>query len=462
MMMAASAVARAQPGGRAPDGAAAAGAPAPNGELPDAVAPPPNPAAGERTDARLPRPSARDELLLVPRLVLAPLRLILRGLSYPVRWFVENDQRNHVYQHIVAAFTSDDGQIGVRPMFAYATSFYPEVGLRFYDAKLLGPATDFNVAFMTGGIYLVHASAGVRPTRIGAPVTFVADAVFDRRNDRLYTGIGNSVDHRNPSARYASDDFDVRADLRLRLAPWLVVAAGGSLGVRRYGNGADVGGDAPIADVYCVRTMRGACTGVVSDALVPGFHEGTRFVRTSLRALVDSLDDGLRPTTGWLVIAGADYTHGLGGRDQSSYFRLRGEANVAINLWQRTRVLLLRAQTTIVVPLGDAQVPFSELAVLGGPETLRGFRVGEFRDDTSLMFTAEYRWPIWMWIDGSLFADYGGVFGRWYQGFGAHQMQADLGIGVRIFGRGRFFLRAQLAYGFGGDVRFFIAGASAP
>jgi len=105
-------------------------------------------------------------------------------------------------------------------------------------------------------------------------------------------------------------------------------------------------------------------------------------------------------------------------------------------------------------------VPFSELPTLGGPDTLRGFRYQDFRDYSSLFFTGEYRWPAWMWLDGSFFVDYGGVFGQNFAGFGARRMQPDIGFGIRMITSSHFFIRVQLAYGFGEGFNFAISGNS--
>jgi hemolysin activation/secretion protein len=107
-------------------------------------------------------------------------------------------------------------------------------------------------------------------------------------------------------------------------------------------------------------------------------------------------------------------------------------------------------------------VPFSELAIVGGPETLRGFRWMAFRDFSSLLLQAEYRWPIALWVDASLFVDWGGVFGRWYANFGAKQMQPDVGFGFRLRSRDKFYIKLQFAYGFDTGWQIYITGQNLP
>jgi outer membrane protein assembly factor BamA len=120
--------------------------------------------------------------------------------------------------------------------------------------------------------------------------------------------------------------------------------------------------------------------------------------------------------------------------------------------------LRLQAATELAWPIEEA-VPFSELPMLGGPDDLRGFRFQDFRDYSSFVATAEYRWPMWMWVDGALFVDYGGVFGQNYAGFGARRMQPDIGVGLHIVTSGEFHFRMQLAYGFGEGINFSLSGS---
>jgi hemolysin activation/secretion protein len=42
----------------------------------------------------------------------------------------------------------------------------------------------------------------------------------------------------------------------------------------------------------------------------------------------------------------------------------------------------------------SGDVPFQQLALIGGPRKMRGYFEGRFRDKNLWMFQAEYRWPI--------------------------------------------------------------------
>jgi outer membrane protein assembly factor BamA len=223
------------------------------------------------------------------------------------------------------------------------------------------------------------------------------------------------------------------------------VGVGANFGVRRYGDGRR-SGDPTISEVYCVRTIGGACQiGTVDDNLVPFFNEGTQFLRGIASMRLDTRDSRARPTIGFLADVSGEYSHGLG--DPSSYFRSNGLAEGAINLYRHSHVLVLRFTTSLVMPTSQSPVPFSELVVLGGPDTMRGFKWGRFHDYSSIIASAEYRWPVWMWVDGIAFVDYGGTFGRYYQDISASRMFPDVGGGFRVRTSRRVYVRTQVAYG---------------
>src|SRR4051794_32142483 len=90
---------------------------------------PPDPSRGESYDGRRHGPNWKDDARLVPRLVLAPLRLLFLGLGTAAHKLLDWDEINHVHDTVFDAFSTDDGKIGVRPAFQYSISFTPVAGL---------------------------------------------------------------------------------------------------------------------------------------------------------------------------------------------------------------------------------------------------------------------------------------------------------------------------------------------
>lgn len=422
---------------------------------------PPDPRQGEPYDGR-PRdpPVVTNDLLVVPRVLLAPPRLLFRGLAWTANKMLEYEERTRLGRRVAAAFTSEDGLIGLRPVFQWQSGFLLSGGAYFFHDRLLGPGTAFNATLTLGGDDLVFAQVYARPVSLLRRGWAAVEVTFDRRPDRLFTGV--AVDRPSRGfARYGSDQLDVLGIGRVRLTRRLELRLVGGFGLRRFFNGREMDEERPIDTVYCQLSPGGVCLpGRVDEFLVPGWNEGTQFVRVGADLHLDTRDHPIVSSAGLLLDGGFDYTEGLG--DGSRYFRLHAKIAVPINLWARNRVLVFRAASSVVANLGDVYVPFSELPTLGGRDFLPGFRIDRFRGASTFVVSAEYRWPIWMWMDGMLFGGYGGAFGTWFEGFGASQMRGDLGAGIRLRTHSRFYVRIQFAYGFFEGPRVFISGTPTP
>jgi outer membrane protein assembly factor BamA len=426
-----------------------------------AEAPPPDPSRGDSYDGVEHHPSATDDALAIPRILLAPLRLLVRAIAVPLHHLLDWDEVHRVHETVFAALSSRDGLIGVRPSFLYSISFAPVIGLRFFDRKLLGKDTDFGVTAMTGGVHVFYGEVTARPTPIDRALEVTVRASYNRRNDQIFTGIGYASDSEKKleiPSRYGIDAFDAGGRMTWTATTGVFLDVDTMFGIRRFSDGMNLGNDKPITEVYCVRTLTGFCIpGTVDPVRVPGYREGTQFFRAGAALRFDSRDNWYSPSSGALVELGAAWTHGIGEHDDSQYFRLHGALSAVLDLWQRSHVLIVRIEADDLIPVGYTPVPFSELVVLGGPDTFRGFRYGRFRNFSSLFGGLEYRWPVWMWMDATLFGEYGGVFGPGFEGFSIERMRPDVGAGVRLRSSDTFFARAQVAYGWGDGLQAFFS-----
>jgi hypothetical protein len=415
------------------------------------IAPPPDVTRGERYDGRTRAPTSRlYEWLWVPRAILFVPRLIFDGLLWPVGAGARFVERHNLQTWVKDALTSQDGTIGVRPVLEFATGYRPAFGLTFFDEKLLGPATDFRLTLAGDFSEVITARMQLQPTHEHRAVEYLFDARFSRRADFLFTGIGMAAARSHPDSRYGADLLDLTNQVDLLAAAHVRFGLDGDFGLRRFRDGLPNGSDPSITEVYCVRLLASRCElGTVDETQVPGFNQGTQFLQGGVQLTVDTRNRRFTPASGAYLDLGADYAHELDGG--AGWFHTRGTLVGALDLWQESRVLLFRITTEAVWPVGSAPVPFTELPVLGGPDALRGVRLGRFRDQSLVLATAEYRWPIWMWMDASLFVDYGGVFGHAYQGFDLRQMVPGVGGALRLRTTQHFYIRAQLAYGIGDE-----------
>jgi hypothetical protein len=87
-----------------------------------------------------------------------------------------------------------------------------------------------------------------------------------------------------------------------------------------------------------------------------------------------------------------------------------------------------------VDPVGDAEVPFTELVTLGGTEPMRGFFPGRLTGQSGVVADLAYRWPIWIWLDGAMHAEVGNVFGEHLGGFAFKKLRWSGSIGIESSG----------------------------
>jgi len=100
-----------------------------------------------------------------------------------------------------------------------------------------------------------------------------------------------------------------------------------------------------------------------------------------------------------------------------------------------------------VDPIGSGQVPLTDLVSLGGDRPLRGFLANQFVDRSGTALRLEYRWPVAVWLDGSLLYEAGSVFGRGLGGFDFGKFRNSYGFGVAAVGAQDHPFQALIAVG---------------
>ena len=148
------------------------------------------------------------------------------------------------------------------------------------------------------------------------------------------------------------------------------------------------------------------------------------------------------PEHGGLIQVEADYT---AGSREVRYYRYAAEIQRFFTLFYRNRILAFRARLEKAHPLGDdSLVPYSELTTLGGGQRLRGYRRGFFRGEGSLLFSAEYRYPIWDTWNAFLFWDEGQVFDG-YDALEMDRFEYSYGAGISVRTERAFLCGVRIA-----------------
>jgi outer membrane protein assembly factor BamA len=181
-----------------------------------------------------------------------------------------------------------------------------------------------------------------------------------------------------------------------------------------------------------------------SEVDTPGITQQADFVRYGAFVQYDTRDRPGGARSGGLYFAQwgryVDQTRG-----QYNYHRVDIEAQQFIPFFNARRVIALRGRTTLTEPGNGQRVPFYLQPVVGGSETLRGFRPYRFYGDQALVMTAEYRYEIFSGLDMAVFADAGKVAVR-KRDIDFHNLESSVGFGFRFNAKNNVFLRIDTAF----------------
>ena len=117
--------------------------------------------------------------------------------------------------------------------------------------------------------------------------------------------------------------------------------------------------------------------------------------------------------------------------EYTSWIKYGGAVGGYLDVTGTRRVFGLVLGANFVDPMRGNTIPFTELASLGGLGFLRGYLPNRLLGRSSVVAQLEYRWPVWMWLDGSLQFGVGNVFGRGLEGFDPKLLRMSGSVGVR-------------------------------
>ncbi|MDX1980853.1 MAG: BamA/TamA family outer membrane protein [Bryobacteraceae bacterium] len=183
---------------------------------------------------------------------------------------------------------------------------------------------------------------------------------------------------------------------------------------------------------------------VFTPAQAPGIDRQTNFFRYGTFGQFDYRDSAAGPKSGGNYVMQFSWF-----RDQQlslySFRRLDIDLQQYVPFFNRSRILALRARTTLTDTDAGNLVPFYLQPFLGGSDDLRGFRPFRFSDRNSMVLNAEYRWEVFSGLDGAIFVDGGKVFPR--RGFlNFRDLEGSAGFGLRFNVQNATFLRIDVGF----------------
>ena len=162
----------------------------------------------------------------------------------------------------------------------------------------------------------------------------------------------------------------------------------------------------------------------------------------TLGRVLDSRDNIYDPHEGKRISYSIEHAGFMGGdfdftkftADYRYYYRAGGEAVWALNLG---------------AGYADGDMPLSQRFSMGGSDTLRGYEDDQFRGNSMVKATLEYRFPIVKKVQGVLFTDNGYAWDKRFQDdFDFGLIKNSFGVGLRINSP---LGPVKLDYGYGDD-----------
>src|SRR5580658_807854 len=397
---------------------------------PAPVAPPPPSAkrAMPDYDGRGPRPTTPSEgALWIPRVLLSPLYfttewLIRRPLGAAISAAERADLPNTLYNFF--AF-GPDHKAGLAPTAFVDFGFNPSVGVYGFwnDAFFKGDDLRVHVSFWTDD--WIGASF-VQRIRFHKKDSVQLKLLGVRRPDHVFYGIG-PTSLESAQSRYGEDklDFGVLFDFPL----WRASKIDAGVGVRSASfRDGHYGHDPGI--------LESVAAGVFP--LPDGFAQGYTAEYNDVLLALDSRRPYPAEGSGVRVEAQAEQGNDFRQSPGAEWIHTSGGAGVFWDVNGYRRVLSLSALVMFSDPLGSQPVPFTELVTLGGdipspgafPAPMAGFLPGRMVDRSGAVGTLRYKWPIGPWLDGSLKAEVGNVFGEHLQGFETKLLRFSGSFGI--------------------------------
>ncbi len=407
--------------------------------------PPPSAKPGERRpvpryDGRADKGASAGEVLIwIPRVIGLPVHLVLEYLvRKPIVGGLTFAEKHHLFERVKRVFSFRDEDSYLFPTAFFDFGLNPTVG--FFNVNNDLWVDDHTLTlqggFWDGWVNLIATSRFPVFTDDSGVVTIRGQ--FFTRPDQVFHGVGAETlddNERFYRLRAGEGELSLRAvlmDLN-RIDFGVFFRHGEMLGQDNFGTSVE---SAPtVFDVD-------------DPAQVPGFGKTYSLLSPRIRLELDtrSPDRVFTPGSGLRLELFGSF-HLDPNRTELHFFRWGGEAAGFLDLSGINHVLALRVYAEFVEQTGDDPVPVPELIFLGGEEHLRGFLEGRLRGESAFVVTANYRYPVWTFLDANLFVSVGNVFSGHLDDLRIQRLHLNWGIGLRSNASRDVSFDAMVAFG---------------
>jgi hypothetical protein len=372
-------------------------------------------------DGREEPTTAGDVLLWVPRVLLSPFYVVSEFvIRRPLGFLITQAELSNLPSALYEFLTfGPNHEAGIAPIAFLDFGFEPSVGLYFFWNNALFEGHDVRVRASTWGQDWLAGSISSR-TRFAPDASWAIRASGLQRPDFVYFGEGaNSL--QKDRSRYGATTWEIEGEIDIGWGRANRIRADFGFRDRRFRDG----------NFEHDPTLRRAVR--QGDFPLPdGYREGYTILYNRLLFALDTRRKRPAPGTGVRLELRAEQGSEIDDKP-NTYIRYVGALGGFYDLNDRGRVISLWGAVAFSDPL-LGEVPFTELVTLGGTEAMRGFVPGRLYGRSGVAATLQYRWPVWVWLDGSIQLAVGNVFDEHLQNFKPDLLRFSAAIGVESVG----------------------------
>jgi outer membrane protein assembly factor BamA len=335
-------------------------------------------------------------------------------------------EQNHVHDKVIHFFLNDDLTGGVIPIVDIGGSMGFAPGLMAFHSNLFNRAKSINLTVLFGSeddndatlTFLDHSAFG-SPLQLNLLARFYSDS------DENYFPGGN----RSGADDITSYDIEkgtIEVGISYPLTAQMSWQLHGGMAHGDVNRGDGKKGDDFPRDIAGFGTTR---LGAVGSSVTVDFRENWP-----------------RTTSGPLINIEYRY-HAELSDNRFEFHRYSAEVQqfLRIPFLAQNRRLCLRARLEQREEVGNKEIPFYELSLLGDARNLRGYDQNRFLAKGSLLANVEYRYPIWDTWEAVIFVDQGQVFDA-FRDVNLRNFHGSGGVGVRFMTRTGFLFRVEIGF----------------
>jgi hypothetical protein len=380
---------------------------------------------GARGYQAVPRPSG-ESALLVPRLLLLPVRAAVQIATFPVKTLGGAVSSTGLFDRMARAH---ERGVYLIPVAGVDPSLGRTFGLRAGHGNPFDRRGVFTYRAAFGGTKEQLYSLTIRsrdtellPYRDGWSYKLLAK--YELLPDKHYFGLGNPS-RRDKLSFYTLEQYLFLGTLRFAPARWMACDLTFAVHRNQLSHAAYLKtGEKSIEQVFSLEP----------DA--PGLYVDPQNMQGEIALSLDRRDARGQPHAGWAAEGFFGYAIGTGADGVNFvHYGVEGQHHIPL---ARAHTLALRVAGEEVRTSDPNPVKLTELPSLGGRSTLRGYLADRFIDNASVLGSAEYRYRLSPLITACFFADLGKVMPR--------LLDVDFNDLHRSFGAGLDFARADRFY----------------